>query len=93
METYTGPRANVQIIRTKKAGELSPGDKVYFPGTGLCKRVHSAENHRGGITISYDPQTDRAMSYPKHGVLVRWSAPHNKVNWYVAPDKEVELCV
>lgn len=91
MNTFTEPWSNVRVIGTKKASELSSGDKVYFPVTGLCKRVHSAENHRGGITISYDPQTDRAMSYPKHGVLVRWSAPHNKINWYVAPDTVVEI--
>jgi hypothetical protein len=91
MKTFTDNHAHTDVIGTKPANELSPGDKVYFPGTGLVKRVHSTDHHKNGFTVYHDIESGHALEYPKAGVLVRWSAPHNRVNWYVAPGTVVEI--
>lgn len=91
MNTFSEPHKQYQVIGTKLASELSPGDSVYFAGTGLVKHVHSVDQKPSGFEVNYCQETDRALVYPKAGVLVRWDPPHNKVNWYTAPNTKVDL--
>jgi hypothetical protein len=87
MNKYDGPRDPVEIIGTKIASDLSPGDKVYFPGTGLSKTVHSTDHH-ASLVIREATEDDRGLVYGE-GVHVRWNPPHNKLNWYTSKNTEL----